>query len=218
MPLYWLVIAGEHWTSVQFSPVWKSDWQWWTAAASSVSLRACFNRNRKNDFVEQSVMTAGGGEAFVSVQTGAWKYWKQAATSLRSVPARRWWYIGPVVVGNVDDNSVRSYRLHASETQQLVDATRMCCLGGVARGSRQPMTGRLATHPSNTMVKRLIPIAMCANILYPFAGCSDRPVSPAAVIGGVRSVNRLFTNHALQWLKWSTRHSFCVCALSISTK
>jgi len=62
----------------------------------------------------------------------------QAATSLRCVPAWRWWYIGPVVVGNVGDNSVSSYRLHVSETQQLADATSICYLHGVARG--QPST------------------------------------------------------------------------------
>jgi len=64
-------------------------------------------------------------------------------------------------VGNVGDNSISSYRLHASEIQQLscapiipmADATPIWYLCGVARGSRQPMTGRLATHPSNTTVK-----------------------------------------------------------------
>jgi len=55
--------------------------------------------------------------------------------------------IGPVVVGNVGDNSVSSYRQHAPETQQLADATPICNLCGVA------MTGRLATHPGNTTVK-----------------------------------------------------------------
>ena len=62
----------------------------------------------------------------------------QAATSLGSVPAWRWLYIGPVVVGNVGDNSVSSYRLHVSETQQLADATPIRYLCGVARG--QPST------------------------------------------------------------------------------
>jgi len=47
-----------------------------------------------------------------------------------------------LVMGNVGDNSVGSYRLHASETQQLADTTPVCYLCGV---SRQPMTGRLAT-------------------------------------------------------------------------
>ena len=50
-------------------------------------------------------------------------------------------YIGPVVVGNVSDNSISSYRLHASETQQLsyvlmfvADATAIFCrLYAVAR-------------------------------------------------------------------------------------
>jgi len=45
----------------------------------------------------------------------------------------------------------------AEETQQLsyvptTDTIPVCYLCGVARGSRQPMTGRLATHPSNTTV------------------------------------------------------------------
>ena len=68
--------------------------------------------------------------------------WLQAATWLRSKPPWHWWYIGPVVMGNVGDNSVDSYHLHASETQQLADTTPVCYLCGV---SRQPMTGRLAT-------------------------------------------------------------------------
>ena len=46
--------------------------------------------------------------------------------------------IGQVVVGNVGDNSVNS------------------CLRGVARGSRQPMTGRLVTYPNNTTVNQEI--------------------------------------------------------------
>jgi len=55
-------------------------------------------------------------------------------------------------VGNVGDNSVSSYRLYASETQQpsyvpitVADATPVCYLSGVVRGSRQPVTGQLAT-------------------------------------------------------------------------
>jgi len=40
-----------------------------------------------------------------------------------------------VVVGNVGDNSVSSYRLHASETQQLADATPICYQCGVAIGA-----------------------------------------------------------------------------------
>ena len=43
--------------------------------------------------------------------------------------------------------------LYASETQQLADVIPVCYLCRVARGSRQPVTGRLATHPSNTTVK-----------------------------------------------------------------
>ena len=42
-----------------------------------------------------------------------------AAMSHRSMPAWRRWYTGPVVVGNVGDGSVSSYRLRASEIQQL---------------------------------------------------------------------------------------------------
>jgi len=38
-----------------------------------------------------------------------------------------------VVEGNVRDNTVSSYRLHAPETQQLTDATSICYLCGVAR-------------------------------------------------------------------------------------
>ena len=72
----------------------------------------------------------------------------QAGTERKNVTAQRWRYIGPVVEGNVGDNSVSSYRLRASETQQLscvpmAYATPICYLYGVARG-------RLATHPSNT--------------------------------------------------------------------
>ena len=70
-----------------------------------------------------------------------------------------WWHVGPVVVGNVGDKSASSYRLHASETQQLscvpmavADATPTCM--ELLGGNRQPVTGRLATHPSNTPVMR----------------------------------------------------------------
>jgi len=61
--------------------------------------------------------------------------------------------IGAVVVGNVGDNSVSSYRLHASETHQLshvpkADATPIRV--ELLWGSRQPTTDRLATHPSHT--------------------------------------------------------------------
>ena len=59
----------------------------------------------------------------------------QTVTSLRFVSAWRRWYIWPVVLGNVGDNSVSSYGLqfflHASETQQLsyfADATSICYL------------------------------------------------------------------------------------------
>jgi len=91
----------------------------------------------------------------------------QAAVSLRSVPAWRWWYIGPVVMSNVGDNSVSSCRLHASETQQLsyipmADVTPSVFCVELLWSSRQPMTGRLATHPSNTTVK--------IQIYYPCSG------------------------------------------------
>ena len=38
-------------------------------------------------------------------------------------------------MGNVSDNGVSSYRLHAYETQQLADATPICYLCGAARGA-----------------------------------------------------------------------------------
>jgi len=56
-------------------------------------------------------------------------------------------------MGNAGDNRVRKYRLRASKTQQLADVTPICYLCGVARGSRQPMTDRLARYPSNKTVK-----------------------------------------------------------------
>jgi len=70
--------------------------------------------------------------------------------SLRSVPAWRWWYSGPVVVGNVGDNSVSSYRLYASETQQLsyvADATPICYLRGGARGKPSTRHGPTCNTP-----------------------------------------------------------------------
>ena len=49
-------------------------------------------------------------------------------------------YIEPVLVGNVGDNSVDSYRVHAYKRQQplyvpiaVTDATHICYLCGVAR-------------------------------------------------------------------------------------
>ena len=38
-------------------------------------------------------------------------------------------------MGNVGDNGVSSYRLHAYETQQMADATPICYLCGAARGA-----------------------------------------------------------------------------------
>jgi len=52
-----------------------------------------------------------------------------------------------VVVGNVDDNSVSSCRLRASETQQLADATPSCCLCGVARGPPSTNDGPTCNTP-----------------------------------------------------------------------
>jgi len=52
-------------------------------------------------------------------------------------------------MGNVGDNSVSSYRLNASETQQLADAPLMCYLCGVdgaaVNQSRTDMQHTLAT-------------------------------------------------------------------------
>jgi len=63
---------------------------------------------------------------------------------------------GPVVVGNVGDNSVGSYRLRAPETQQLaVPHSSVICVK-LLGDCRQPVTGRLATLHSNTPVKRYI--------------------------------------------------------------
>ena len=58
------------------------------------------------------------------------------------------------VVGNVGDNSVGSYRLHASETQQLADATPICYLCGVARGMQSSTNdGPTCNNLSDTTVK-----------------------------------------------------------------
>jgi len=72
-------------------------------------------------------------------------YKPQAATSLRSVPAWRWRYIEPVVVGK--RNSCHVFRWLCPTPHPSVVCVEL--LGS----SRQPMTGRLATHPSNTTVK-----------------------------------------------------------------
>jgi len=56
-------------------------------------------------------------------------------------------YTGPVVVGNVGDNSVSIYRLHASETQQLADATPICYLYGVSSGQPSTSDGRTCNTP-----------------------------------------------------------------------
>ena len=57
-------------------------------------------------------------------------------------------------MGNVGNNSVGSYRLHAPETKQLAYATPICYLCEVARG--QPSASDRPTHPSNTTVKTQI--------------------------------------------------------------
>ena len=80
----------------------------------------------------------------------------QAATSLRSTPAWRWWHIGPVIVGNVGDNSV-SNRLHVSEfwnttAVNVADATPICNLCVVARA--QPPTNHGPT--CNTVIEYYI--------------------------------------------------------------
>ena len=61
-------------------------------------------------------------------------------------------------MGNVGDNGVSGCRLRASATQQLsymyvptADVTPICVK--LLGSSRQPMTRRLATHPSNTAVR-----------------------------------------------------------------
>ena len=59
--------------------------------------------------------------------------------------------IRPVVVGNVGDNSSvsSSYRLYASETQQLADATPICylwsCYGAAVNQRRADLLHTLAT-------------------------------------------------------------------------
>jgi len=78
------------------------------------------------------------------------QYIAQAAMSLRFVPAWRWWYIGLVVVGNVADNSVRHLKHNSWLTTPHPSVICVELLGH----SRQPMTGRLATRPNNTEVKR----------------------------------------------------------------
>jgi len=58
--------------------------------------------------------------------------------------------LGHIVVENVGDNSVSSCRLRVTETQQLsyVAAATPICVE-MLRHSRQPITGRLATHPDS---------------------------------------------------------------------
>ena len=54
---------------------------------------------------------------------------------------------GPVVVGNVGDNRVSSCRPHASETQQLADATPICYLCWVALGQPSTVNGPICNTP-----------------------------------------------------------------------
>ena len=81
-----------------------------------------------------------------------------ASSEYRHKPPRRFascrldagWYIRPVVDGNVGDYSVGSYRLkHNSWPTPHPSVICVELLGGI----RQPMTGRFATHPSNTTVR-----------------------------------------------------------------
>ena len=55
-------------------------------------------------------------------------------------------------MGNVGDNGVSSYLLHLKHNSYRADATPICYLREVEGGSRQPLTGRLATLPDNTAV------------------------------------------------------------------
>jgi len=59
--------------------------------------------------------------------------------------------IGPVVVGNVGDNNVSMHLKHNSWPTPHPSVKLICV--ELLRGSRQPMTDRLATHPSNTTVE-----------------------------------------------------------------
>ena len=52
-------------------------------------------------------------------------------------------------MGNVGDNSVRHLKYNSWPAPSVV------CMELLGQ-SRQPVTGRLATHPSNTTVKRLM--------------------------------------------------------------
>ena len=79
-------------------------------------------------------------------------------------------------MGNVDDNSVSSYRLHTSETQQLlyvwmavaeVPLSFICV--ELLEGGRQPVTGRVATHLRNTVVK--IRLCACQHCHHVKASC-----------------------------------------------
>jgi len=72
-------------------------------------------------------------------------------------------------VGNVGDNTLSSYSLRASETQQLSYIpdgraprhTRLLS-AWLLGGSRRPMTGRLATHPGY----RFTPFTVLTAIVY----------------------------------------------------
>ena len=79
-----------------------------------------------------------------------------AATSLRFTPAWRWWYTGSVVVDNVGDKQCQQLSsIHTHNSCRMSRWTTphpsVICVE-LLWGSRQPLTGRLATHPSNTTV------------------------------------------------------------------
>ena len=99
-----------------------------------------------------------------------WRCWKfkKNSTKRSGVAVWRRWYIGPVGVANIVDN-VSSYRLHASETQQLsyvTDTTLICYLCGVARAlpstNHQPTCNTPQQH--NTVKREMILISMCLQL------------------------------------------------------
>ena len=82
------------------------------------------------------------GLAFLLCTVGL--MYTQAATLLCSMPAWCWWYMEPVIIGNYTWNTTAV----VADTI-IADTTPVCCLCG---DSHHPITGRLATHPSNTAV------------------------------------------------------------------
>jgi len=65
----------------------------------------------------------------------------------------------------------------------VAGGTPICCLRGVARSNRQPMTSRLATHTSNTTVEMQIPIVRQYTTSGRAAAASSQP-------GGERSCTK----------------------------